>query len=105
MTATMSRHLCQERTDRAVFILMTLGMGEPVRTRQSDTKKDITLVLTSTGVILVRNNSTSKIITMYYATMKEASWVAGGRMPDSVYSRIIKNTKAGYIKKQNEIIF
>ena len=105
MTATMSKHLCQERTDRAVFILTTLGMGEPVLMRQSDTKADVTLVLTSTGVILIRNNNTGKIITMYYATIKEATWVAGGRMPDSVYNRIVKNVKAGYIKKQNEIIF
>ena len=105
MTATMSKHLCQERTDRAVFILTTLGIGEPVRTRHSDTKENITLVLTSTGVILVRNDTTGTIITMYYATMKEASWVASGRMPDGVYNRIVKNVKAGYIKRQNEAIF
>ena len=95
-----SFHLCQERTDRAVFILTTLGMGEPVRERQSTRASNVVLRLTTTGVILVYDTSASKIITMYYATMKEASWVANGRMPDAVYNRIVKNAKAGYITQQ-----
>lgn len=95
-----SFHLCQERTDRAVFILTTLGMGEPVRERQSTRAANVVLRLTTTGVILVCNASTNKIITMYYATIKEASWVANGRIPDAVYNRIVKNTKAGYITQQ-----
>ena len=98
-----SFHLCQERTDRAVFILTTLGMGEPVRERQSTRAANVVLRLTTTGVILVYNTSASKIITMYYATMKEASWVANGKMPDAVYNRIVKNVKAGYITQQERI--
>ena len=100
MNNKCSFHLCQERTDRAVFILTTLGMGEPVRERPSTRASNVVLRLTTTGVILVYDTSASKIITMYYATMKEASWVANGRMPDAVYNRIVKNTKAGYITQQ-----
>ena len=98
-----SYHLCQERTDRAVFILTTLGMGEPVRERQSTKADNVVLRLTTTGVILVYDVRASKIITMYYATMREASWVANGRMPDAVYSRIVKNMKAGYITQQEQV--
>ena len=99
----VTQHLAQDRADRAIFIAMTRGIGEPVAERQSwkDTKAIMTL--TDTGVIVVKNLQ-GKIITMYYCTVTEAKWVVNKKaLPQAVYNVITKNCKNGYIKKQDEV--
>lgn len=98
-----TRHLCLERTDRAVFIFTTRGIGDPVAERKSFQSDNATMILTSTGVIIVKNDK-GQVITMYYCTLEAAQWVVGKHyLPESVYNVIKKNIKKGYLKMQNEI--
>jgi hypothetical protein len=100
---TGTKHFCLERTDRAIFIFTTRGMGEPVAERKSWQDENATMILTDTGVIVVKN-AQGKIVTMYYCTVEAARWVVNSNhIPSALYRTIEKNIKRGYLKMQNSV--
>ena len=98
----LTYHARVERMDRIIYILTSIGLGVPVAEKfweHSQTK----CVLTNTGVMIVYSKEDT-IITMYLVTVQEAhKMICTKVLPQTVYNRILKNIKAGYLIKQNTV--
>ena len=94
-----SYHFRYERRDRYEYIKATCGVGEPVVSEiyKSPTSKIPSYnTLTSTGVIIVRNVETKKIVTMFIATKAQAIAIYhettnGQRLPDWLWEKVLNN--------------
>lgn len=95
-----SQHLLTDRIDRAVYIALSIGIGEPVTEKQLP-KEHKVLVITDTGVVLVKSAS-GKTITMFVATLEQLSYITNGRAPNWLLKKVLKNQKAGHIKNQDK---
>ena len=91
-------HFRVERKGRFEYIEATCGLGEEVVSEifQSPTSTLPSYnTLTTTGVIIVRNVDTKKIVTMFIATMPQAMAIyrtaTGGRLPDWLYKQVKRN--------------
>lgn len=95
----MTRHMKNDRIDRAVFIAMTVGFGNVVHTKYSEETNTYSY-LTDTGVILIKNPK-DVIITMYIANMAQAYAVSGGQLSKALLKIVQKNIAKNYLKLQN----
>jgi hypothetical protein len=95
----MSKHLRTERIDRAEYIATTIGIGKEV-IRKEKKGRDSYSCLTDTGVVIIRGFDNS-IITMYIATMAQATAIAEGNLPKYLKDVVRRNEKKNYQKNQN----
>ena len=87
----MSKHLRAERIDRAVYIATTIGIGKEVIRKEKE-GRDSYSCLTDTGVVIIRGFDNS-IITMYIATMAQATAIAEGNLPKYLKNVVRRNEK------------
>lgn len=91
----MTYHVIEERMDRVVEIATTVGFGEPTL-EVANCKNNTVVVLTDTGVVLIKSPDHTKLVTMYLATYKQADafyHLANQPFPSWMKSIIKKNVK------------
>ena len=95
MKVTLTEHARQDRLDRLSTILATVELGEIILKTPSETDKTAEMLLTSTGIIIVKSFTTGKIITGFMASPRKVKnmYKAAGfeKMPRQVKNTINKN--------------
>lgn len=97
-----SIHCVRDRADRIAFIATTIGFGEIIQKRVFYTKDGRSSIrcLTSTGVIICKDMSETKVITMFIAREYQVvSMYCGGHVPSYIFAKVRKNKK--YLKMQD----
>jgi hypothetical protein len=92
----VTAHARIDRIDRITFIAERIGWGKEVlRVNDRHDPNNIILILTSTGVVLVKERHTDTLITAYVATIQRADafyWqVKQKPVPDKLRHRIVNN--------------
>ena len=101
MRMTLSKHAKIERENRLTYIAMTVGFGQVIRERITDTRR---ICLTSTGVILVKDVEEEFLITAYVGSKEQVSWIyCDERVPCEIW-QLVKHNVA-HVTQQNLIIF
>lgn len=96
-----SRHLLEERADRAAFILIHTGLGNIVYSAPAAENR--TAYITDEGVIYFKG-ADGVIVTMYYLEIDQARYFCKEeKIPEKVKHAIERNRKRGYIEKQNQV--
>ncbi len=98
-----TKHLRYERTDRAVYILLNVGIGDVIKEEKSISPngKVSYQCLTDTGVLLVVDETKTVCITMYVATQPKGSALYKGNTTGWVIRMVKKNKQ--HAKLQNEM--
>lgn len=98
-----SYHISEDRIDRAMYIMETVGIGEIIKeVRQIDEKGRVSWqCLTNTGVILVMSEDKKICITLYIATQPKVSAMYQGKTPSWVFNKVRKNRQ--YAEQQNKV--
>lgn len=98
-----SYHISEDRIDRAMYIMETVGIGEIIKeVRQVDEKGRVSWqCLTNTGVILVMSEDKKICITLYIATQPKVSAMYQGKTPSWVFNKVRKNRQ--YAEQQNKV--
>ena len=101
----MTYHAQMERTDRLVYIAMTVGFGEIVFEHRTLEHREC---ITDSGVLLVKPLHEDILITAYIVGIDKAMALyrrefGEKRMPAKLYSTIMHN--AHHLKKQNLAVF
>lgn len=94
MERNCSRHLSEDRLDRAVFIATTIGYGEVVREMVVDHPQGGLSIrqLTDTGIIIVRSLDRKIVVTMWVASYGQAQRIYGDSpMPVGLKKKIKTN--------------
>ena len=90
----MTNHAKVDRIDRLTEIAMTVGWGDIILTIQENHKR---YCLTSTGVLLVKNEVEEILITAYLANhfRVAAMYKTMGydRVPTAIYKKVLNNEK------------
>lgn len=100
MERNMSYHLMDDRAKRTEFIIDNIGFGEVVKEKFYMDEKNgkYWRQLTDTGILIVLNEEHKIIVTMWIATMKQATDIFDGRrLPNYLYKKVMKNQQ--YIMK------
>lgn len=100
MRVTLTKHMEQDRLDRYARIATEVGFGRTVMTiKEEDRRRQyevVTLYLTSTGVLIVRNQQ-EEIVTMYCPTIRQVQKHFGiERLPQFLFHAICNNYRKGY---------
>ena len=103
MKRNITYHISEDRIDRAVFIMQTIGLGNIIKeVRQVDEKGRVGWqCLTDTGVLLVLDEKKEVAITLYIATQPKVSAMYQGKTPSWVMKMVRKNRELA--EKQNKI--
>lgn len=103
MKRNCSYHISEDRLDRAMFIMTTIGIGEVIKKQKCvDEKGRISWqCLTDTGVILVLSEDKKIAVTLYIATQPKVSAMYEGKTPSWVIKMVRKNKELA--EKQNKI--
>lgn len=90
-----SKHLVTERWGRVEYIIDNIGIGEVIAEREwTDTKGTPCIrQLTTTGVIIVRDTSKTKVVTMWTANILQVKAMYFGKIPNWMYKVVVKNEK------------
>ena len=98
-------HISEERIDRAMYIMQTIGIGDPIKEEHCVDERGRTSwqCLTNTGVILVLNEEKTVVITLYIATQPKVSAMYKGNTPSWVLKMVRKNKQ--YAEMQNKVRF
>lgn len=94
----VSDHAKKDRIDRLTACLTTIGYND-FSLIVEDTKRgnNTTKYLTDTGIMIIRDTDTKRIVTGYMATVQQAIRMyreAGyERMPNGMYKRIVRNNE------------
>ena len=99
----LTSHMILDRSDRVVYILLNLGLGEIIKeTHQIDEKgRPSWQCLTNTGVLIIMDEKKETIITLYIASQPKVSAMYEGNTPSWVLNMVKKNKK--HAKLQNEV--
>lgn len=92
----MTYHVQYERVDRIANILAATGFGE-ICHRTPAQKAGRIRCMTTTGVILITDESEEILITAYYASYKQAASMYRGNTPRAIYKTIQSNYRKGYV--------
>lgn len=103
MKRNCSYHISEDRLDRAMFIMTTIGIGEVIKEQKCvDEKGRISWqCLTDTGVILVLSEDKKIAVTLYIATQPKVSAMYEGKTPSWVIKMVRKNKELA--EKQNKV--
>ena len=98
-----SYHISEDRLDRAVYIMQTVGLGEIIKEQRCvDAQGRVSWqCLTDTGVLLVLNEQKTMAITLYIATQPKVSAMYKGNTPSWVLKMVRKNRE--YAEMQNKV--
>ena len=90
-----SEHATNDRTERIVRIATTIGFGEEIAQFNRHNKYGKTVhCLTSTGVVIIKDYTQSKIITMYAMTLAQMlTYYNKSRAPQVIYRAVVNNEK------------
>lgn len=93
MERNITYHISEERIDRAVFIMQTVGIGKVIKeVHQVDEKGRVGWqCLTDTGVLLVLSEDKKICVTLYIATQPKVSAMYNGKTPSWVLAKVRKN--------------
>ena len=91
----MSEHLKNERADRVVNILMTVGLGEIKWSVDSELNDDVIYKISTTGVLFVVSKKSSMVMTAYIINREKVSAIFHGKTPDELWKIVKKNEKKG----------
>ena len=96
MNEQMTYHVAVQRADRVKHIIDDIGIGQIVKEKYiryniGETGKYI--CLTDTGITIIKDETKSKIITMYVTTQRELVAVFGGtkRIPPYLRKKVDYN--------------
>jgi hypothetical protein len=95
----ISRHIIQDRMERMVLIATTIGYGNIIREFVTDGKfGKIRQCITDTGVMILKECETDKVITLYAITIDRliATYRAEApneRIPQYLYKTVLNNQK------------
>lgn len=100
----LSLHVLLDRSSRFDLINSTIGFGEYVCNCDDPTHEGCDRTLTSTGVMVVRNKVTNKMVTLFVATMTQAldTYYRGTgktKMPHHLWNTINYNNNTAYWKR------
>ena len=103
MKRNCTYHISEDRLDRAMFIMTTIGIGNIIKEQKCiDEKGRISWqCLTNTGVILVLSEDKQVAVTLYIATQPKVSAMYEGKTPSWVIKMVRKNKELA--EKQNKI--
>ena len=96
-------HISEDRLDRAVFIMETVGLGEIIKEQKcvSPQGRVSWQCLTDTGVILVLSEDRKIAITLYIASQPKVSAMYEGNTPSWILKMVKKNKV--YAEMQNKV--
>lgn len=100
----LSYHMIQDRSDRAVYIQLNMGIGTRIikEVRQIDEDGKVSWqCLTDTGVLVALSEDRKILITMYIATQPKVSAMFEGNTPGWVL-RMVKKNKV-HAEMQNKV--
>ena len=103
MKRNCTYHISEDRLDRAMFIMTTIGIGNIIKEQKCiDEKGRISWqCLTDTGVILVLSEDKQVAVTLYIATQPKVSAMYEGKTPSWVIKMVRKNRELA--EKQNKV--
>lgn len=94
MTANLSNHLVRDRIDRMNYIVNQIGIGTVI-IEAIDPNTGAIRQLTDTGVMLIKSQTTGKIVTMYVANQKNLhqcyKWAGRKKIPEAIENKVKKN--------------
>ena len=101
---SMSAHTIVDRADRIRYIENTIGYGTIIAETPDPAHEGLNKVLTSTGVLIVRNATTKMIITLWIAGVKQAEnvWYSAKPnkpMPKWLWNVVNYNNNTAYWKR------
>lgn len=96
MKNNMTKHAQVDRFDRLSKIVETVGFGNDYCTITQD--DGALKTLTTTGIVIVRNEITKKVITAYPATLNQARAIivkktGNETLPHSLFKAVMANQK------------
>lgn len=71
MKSNMTYHAMNDRKNRLEYIIDTIGIGNEIASSPSRDDPRVSRILTDTGVIIVTNRETKKLVTAYIATINQ----------------------------------
>ena len=95
----ISKHIIKDRMERMVLIATTIGYGNIVREFVTDGKYGkIRQCITDTGVMILKEYETDKVITLYAITIDRLiatyrAEVPNERVPQYLYKTVLNNQK------------
>ena len=98
----MTEHFKNERLDRYVFIVMNIGLGDPIKTIKVVNEEGLISyqTITTTGVIIIRN-PLDELFTLYVAKRNQAEKFFDGKMPMALEGKINYNIGKNYHNLSN----
>lgn len=97
-------HAEEDRMERIAFIATTAEFGEVRFVKMVEDRGRLTkLELTSTGVLIVTNPEKKALVTMFLATIDQATWVSEGQLSQEIKRAVRRNAKRGWIKQQDRV--
>ena len=100
----LSDHLRQERADRMVEILSTVGIGTVKWIVPSTKNPDVVYRFSTTGIIFVCSKSNDMVMTAYLVNKSKAYAVFNGKPPKELWKKILENEKKGLTHDQGYVI-
>lgn len=96
MNEQMTYHVAVQRADRVKHIIDDIGIGQIVKekyVRYNIGEAGKYICLTDTGITIIKDETKSKIITMYVTTQRELVAVFGGtkRIPSYLRKKVDYN--------------
>lgn len=96
MNETMTYHVSVQRAERVKHIIDEIGLGQIVKekyVRYNIGEAGKYICLTDTGITIIKDESKTKIITMYVTTQRELVSVFGGtkRIPTFLRKKVDYN--------------
>lgn len=95
----ISKHIIRDRMERMVLIATTIGYGNIVREFVTNGKYGkIRQCITDTGVMILKEYDTNKVITLYVITIDRLivtyrSEAPNERIPQYLYKTVLNNQK------------
>lgn len=95
----ISRHIIKDRMERMILIATTIGYGNIVKEFITDGKYGkIRQCITDTGVVIIKEYETDKVITVYVITIDRLiatyrSECPNERVPQYLYKTVVNNQK------------
>lgn len=103
MARNISYHIAEDRLDRAILIMTTIGLGNIVKEQKAinASGRPCWECITDTGVIIVLDEPKKVAITLYIASMPKVSAIYKGQTPGWLIKVVKKNKELA--KMQNEV--
>lgn len=94
ITINLSEHVIKDRVERLALIGSTIGFGEIIKVKVKMGKYGkVKMCLTDTGVTIIKDIISDKVITAYACNLKELFFLYDSyRVPQHIYKTVYTNT-------------